>query len=137
MGKLVRTICGHMIDIVLDIRIGSNTFGKAFMYDMPVHKDFGEWIWVPPGFAHGNLFLDDTTIEYFCTGSYNKSCEAGISPLSNDIDWSLCSDKHRDMLIYNANAYNLITDKDINGFSLQKWSTSDKADNFLYKDLKC
>jgi hypothetical protein len=41
------------------------------------------------------------------------------------------------MLIYNANAYNLITDKDINGFSLQKWSTSDKADNFLYKDLKC
>src|SRR5919202_3137696 len=52
MRKLVRTLYGHMVDLVLDIRIGSPTFGKAIAYDMPSNQstDFNEWIWVPPGF---------------------------------------------------------------------------------------
>src|SRR5437870_5248818 len=53
MGKLVRTVVGHMIDIVLDIRLHSPTFGKALLFDMP-KRDEGVWIWAPPGFAHGN-----------------------------------------------------------------------------------
>ena len=60
MGKLVRTIRGHMIDVVLDIRKGSPTYGKIIAYDMPVRGDenYADWIWVPPGFAHGNTFPD-------------------------------------------------------------------------------
>src|SRR5439155_25851733 len=83
MGKLVRTLSGHMIDLVLDIRKGSPTFGKAVAYEMPANAQdaFGEWIWVPPGFAHGNAFLAETSIEYFCSGEYSPHCEAGISPM--------------------------------------------------------
>ena len=74
MGKLVRTIQGRMIDLVLDIRLKSPTLGKAIAYDMPARAeaDYGEWIWVPPGFAHGNVFTEPTTIEYFCTQEDEK-----------------------------------------------------------------
>ena len=65
---------------------------------MPSHPgdDFSQWIWVPPGFAHGNVFLLDTTIEYFCSGEYNPECEASISPLADDLDWSLCDPTLKD-----------------------------------------
>ena len=77
MGKLVRTVHGRMLDVVLDIRLGSPTLGKALVVDMPADADHGSgsWIWVPPGFAHGNLFTEDTTIEYFCGGEYSPGCE--------------------------------------------------------------
>ncbi len=90
MGKLVRTLSGRMIDIVLDIRPDSPTKGQAILHDMPagIHEDWDEWIWVPPGFAHGNLFLEDTRIEYLCTGEYSPGCEAGIAPFAQDIDWT-------------------------------------------------
>src|ERR1051325_4030920 len=80
MGKLVRTLAGRMIDIVLDIRKESPTLGKAILYDMPADRASGtqEWIWVPPGFAHGNVFPQDTVIEYLCSGEYSQGCEAGI-----------------------------------------------------------
>src|SRR5690606_8308158 len=66
MGKLVRTVYGRMVDIALDIRKGSPTFGKALLYDMPSQpdQDYAEWIWIPPGFAHGNYFTAETVIEY-------------------------------------------------------------------------
>ena len=57
MGKLVRTMRGRMVDLVLDIRLGSPTFGRVVAYDMPPilpPTEYSEWIWVPPGFAHGN-----------------------------------------------------------------------------------
>lgn len=44
---------------------------------------------VPPGLANGGAYLEDTLIEYFCTGLYNPEGEAAISPLAPDIDWSL------------------------------------------------
>jgi len=82
-----------MVDIVLDIRRNSPTFGKAVCYDMPASKsaDFGEWIWVPVGFAHGNYYPEKSYVEYFCTGQYSPGCEASIPPLANDIDWSMSS----------------------------------------------
>jgi dTDP-4-dehydrorhamnose 3,5-epimerase len=91
MGKLVRTTLGRMVDLVLDIRKGSSTLGKMIMFDMPFDPEaqFQEWIWVPPGFAHGNYFTQESAIEYFCTGEWNPSCEAGISPLAPDLDLSL------------------------------------------------
>jgi len=137
MGKLVRTLSGGMVDMVLDIRKGSPTFGKIICYDMPAmpDRDHSEWIWVPPGFAHGNFFTENTMIEYFCTGEYSPGCEAGISPLAPDIDWSLCDPKLKKMFGQIAPYTNLITDKDRNGFSVSDWESDERSENFIYGKL--
>ena len=100
MGKLERTIHGHMVDLVLDIRKGSPSFGKVFAYDIRSHPKghFDDWIWIPPGFALGIAFLEDTLIEYLCTGEYNPGCEAGLSPVAKDLDWTLCDPQLRDQV---------------------------------------
>ncbi|MCK5175605.1 MAG: dTDP-4-dehydrorhamnose 3,5-epimerase family protein [Planctomycetes bacterium] len=133
MGKLVRTLAGRMVDVVLDIRKGSDTFGKAICYDMPTDPtvDYHEWIWVPPGFAHGNFFTEDGKIEYFCSGEYSPGCEAGISPLAADIDWSLCDaglKKEFDDIVFSTE---LITEKDRDGFTMQGWLGDERSDNFV------
>ena len=132
MGKLVRTIQGRMIDLVLDIRKGSPTFGKIIGHDMPATAadDAAEWIWVPPGFAHGNFFTEDTTIEYFCSGQYSPGCEAGISPLAEDIDWSLCDPALRQLFQEFVAGDLKITDKDRDGFSLAAWVKDERSENF-------
>jgi dTDP-4-dehydrorhamnose 3,5-epimerase len=137
MGKLVRTIRGHMIDVVLDIRKGSPTFGKIIAYDMPVQgdEDFAEWIWVPPGFAHGNTFPADTVIEYLCSGEYSPGNEAGVSPIADDLDWSLCEPALADQFQSIARSTNLMTDKDRNSVSVAGWASDPRSENFLYDEL--
>jgi len=137
MGKLVRTICGRMVDLVLDIRLGSPTFGKIIAYDMPAdpQQDYAEWIWVPPGFAHGNFFTKDTIIEYFCTGEYSPGCEAGISPLAKDLDWSLCDPKLKKLFDAVVADGGILSDKDRNGLTLAEWKADDRAKNFVYGQL--
>ncbi len=134
MGKLVRTVQGHMVDLVLDIRKGSPTFGKAIAHDMPsdVGGEHNEWIWVPPGFAHGNVFPEDTTIEYFCSGQYSPGNEAGISPLAEDIDWSLCDQSLYETFHEIASGTHLMTDKDRNGLTVAAWERDDRSENFVY-----
>lgn len=134
MGKLVRTLRGRMIDLVLDIRRGSPTLGQIVAYDMPASGDetFNEWIWVPPGFAHGNAFPDDTLIEYFCSGEYSPTSEAGISPLAADIDWSLCDPALADAFRRIATGAPLITDKDRDGLSVAVWNGDERSANFVY-----
>lgn len=134
MGKLVRTIIGHMVDLILDIRKGSPTCGKIIGYDMPSdpQQDFQEWIWVPPGFAHGNFFLKDTTIEYLCSGEYSRGCEAGISPMAADIDWSLCDPGLRRIFEDIVRDQPIITDKDKNGLLVTAWSQDERSMNFVY-----
>lgn len=136
MGKLARTLSGHMIDIILDIRINSPTFGKVIAYDMPANNsnDYDEWIWIPPGFARGNFYKEDSLMEYYCTGEYNQNCEAGISPLASDIDWSLC-DKNLKNEFDKIFSTNLITEKDKDGFSLEDWVKDDRSKNFIYNEL--
>jgi len=135
MGKLVRTLWGHMVDIVLDIRKKSPTFGKAICYDMHATKgsDFGEWIWVPIGFAHGNYYPEEAQIEYFCTGQYSPGCEAGISPLACDIDWSLCDPELKQELDAMLAGAPLMTDKDINGLTLAAWLENPNSEKFSYR----
>jgi dTDP-4-dehydrorhamnose 3,5-epimerase len=137
MGKLVRTVRGRMIDMVLDIRKGSPTYGKIIAYDMPVtgEEDFSEWIWVPPGFAHGNTFTEDTVIEYLCSGEYSPGNEAGISPIAEDLDWSLCEPELASLFQQIAGSTELMTDKDRNGFSLASWTADPRSENFLYDEL--
>jgi dTDP-4-dehydrorhamnose 3,5-epimerase len=135
MGKLVRPVEGHLIDLVLDIRKGSPTFGKIIAYDMLSDRtdNFNEWIWVPPGFAHGTLLVEDTGIEYYCTGEYSPNCEAGISPLAEDIDWSICERYLHDVFRRIVPHTPLITDKDKNGFTVSAWARDERSNNFIYK----
>jgi len=137
MGKLVRTLSGRMIDIILDIRKNSPTFGKIIMYDMPSDytSTVHEWIWVPPGFAHGNMFTENSLIEYFCSGEYSPGYEAGISPFAPDIDWSVCNRELRQIFDNLSSSGCLITDKDKNGFSLNDWVKDERSNNFIYEKL--
>lgn len=138
MGKLVRTVQGRMVDLVLDIRKNSPTEGKIIAYEMssnPSH-DYSEWIWIPPGFAHGNYFTEETQIEYFCSGEYSPDCEAGISPFSQDIDWTLCNPtlkKEFDTLVPEA----LVSDKDRNASTLNQWLSDQRSENFVYGEGLC
>lgn len=136
MGKLVRVIYGRMIDMALDIRKGSPNFGKIIAYDMQsnVGAAESEWIWIPPGFAHCVLFLGESMIEYFCSGEYSPGCEASISPLAKDIDWSMAEPNLKklfDLAVVSA----VISDKDKNGFSLEKWLKDERSSNFIYGKL--
>lgn len=134
MGKLVRTIKGKMIDLALDIRINSPTFGKIIAYEMSSspEKDYSEWIWIPPGFAHGNLFLEETMIEYFCTGWWAPETEAGIYPFADDIDWSLCSAEIKRIFNEIKNKEYLISEKDKKGLTLKEWANDERSKNFIY-----
>lgn len=134
MGKLVRTLSGHLIDLALDIRKGSPTFGKIVAHDMPARpaQDFNEWIWVPPGFAHGTLLLEDTGIEYFCSGEYSPGCEAAISPVAADIDWSLCAPALHTKFKQVVAGAPLMTDKDRDGHSVAAWAKDERAKHFAY-----
>ena len=135
MGKLVRAITGSLTDFALDIRIGSSTYGKIIGHELSSTSGAkeGEWIWVPPGFAHGIFCKKRSTIEYLCTGDYSPGCEAGISPLSDDIDWSLCDKKLKKEFLTQKNL--IISDKDKEGLTLTEWSKDKRSKNFLYKKL--
>jgi dTDP-4-dehydrorhamnose 3,5-epimerase len=121
----------------LDIRKGSPTFSKIILYDMPASykANYQEWIWVPPGFAHGNFFTEDTVIEYFCSGVYSAGCEAGISPLAKDIDWTYCDKNLKDLFDAVVPSTKLISDKDKNGKSINEWNHEERSNNFIYKEL--
>ena len=137
MGKLVRPLSGRLVDMALDIRKGSPSFGQIILYDMPARReaDYAEWLWIPPGFAHGVFFPEDTLMEYFCTGQYSPGCEAGISPWSEDIDWSLCESGLKakyDEMDYSTM---LISDKDKNAYSVTQWQQHPNSENFIYGQL--
>ena len=89
-GKLVRVIAGSVLDIAVDIRKNSPTYGEHFKIILDTHKH--EMLWIPSGFAHGFISLEDDTIfSYKCTNYYNKEAEGCI--LYNDqnigIDWEV------------------------------------------------
>jgi len=129
----VRVIYGHMIDMALDIRKGSPNFGKIIAYDMPSSQDKAEneWIWIPPGFAHGCLFLEESMIEYFCSGEYSQGCEAGISPIASDINWSMCDPDLKKLFDSIASSM-LLSDKDKNGLTVSAWEADERSNNFIY-----
>lgn len=89
-GKLVRVVRGAVLDIAVDIRKGSPTFGKHAKVEL---TEENKWqFYVPPGFAHGFLVLEDKTIfSYKCTNYYNKKSEGVL--YWNDpalaIDWGI------------------------------------------------
>ena len=132
LGKLVRMVRGHMVDMVLDIGKASPTFGKIILYDMPDHaKDnFGEWIWVPPGFAHGMFFTQESVIEYFFTTDYNPAAEAGIHPFAEDLDWSLCDVELKKRFDAQDKTKIILSARDEKGLGLEAWTEDSRSNNF-------
>lgn len=131
MGKLIRTAYGHMIDLVVDIRPDSKTYGKGLLIDMPgsQESEIDQLLWIPPGFAHGNVFLDNTLIQYFCSGTYNPQGEMGIYPYSPDIDWSLSEKGLYEKFLYIKDDA-IMSPKDTKGIFLHEWSLSPHAKQF-------
>jgi dTDP-4-dehydrorhamnose 3,5-epimerase len=125
MGKLIRLIYGHGVDMALDVRPQSQTFAKMIMVDMVFEPSstIGQWIWLPPGLAHGNFYLADSAIEYFCDAPYNPVGEVGISPLDPTLDLSLCPSDlvrhYRDLLAQGP----ILSEKDSKGLTLASWRT--------------
>jgi dTDP-4-dehydrorhamnose 3,5-epimerase len=89
-GKLVRVIKGAVLDVAVDIRKNSPTYGQHF--DLELTEKNKTMLWIPAGFAHGFLTLEnDTIFSYKCTDYYNKNSEGCIlwNDTSIGIDWGI------------------------------------------------
>ena len=91
-GKLCQVIEGEVLDVAVDIRFNSPTFGKYFSLVLDSQKKLQ--LWIPPGFAHGfSVLSDEAVFSYKCTNYYSKTNERAI--LFNDpdlnIDWKTSS----------------------------------------------
>lgn len=85
-GKLVRVINGAVLDIAVDIRKDSPTYGEHVSIEL--NEENKTMFYIPSGFAHGFLTLRDGTIfSYKCTNIYNKESEGTV--LWNDIDLNI------------------------------------------------
>ena len=89
-GKLLHVVSGAIKDVVVDIRKGSPDFGKSIMINL--NSASHNMIYIPEGFAHGYLILEDNTIiQYKCTNYYDSSSEYGVKWDDEDIniDWDI------------------------------------------------
>ena len=84
-GKLVRVIYGSILDVAVDIRCGSPTFGQYVSVKLTDKNK--RILYVPPGFAHGYLVMsNDSIVVYKCTNEYNPRDEYGIRWDDSDIN---------------------------------------------------
>ncbi len=93
-AKLVRVLQGAILDVALDIRKGSPTFGKHYAIELSAKNK--KQLFIPKGFAHGfSVLSEKAVVMYKCDAFYNKESDAGI--LFNDpalgIDWKLPADR--------------------------------------------
>jgi dTDP-4-dehydrorhamnose 3,5-epimerase len=106
-GKLVRCTRGALIDVAVDARKGSPTYGEHVKVELSA--DNGIQLWIPAGFLHGFVTLtDETDINYKCTDYYSKENDGSV--LWNDedlgIDWGIgikravVSDKDRSAMTF-------------------------------------
>ena len=89
-GKLVRVIRGEVLDVAVDIRLGSPTFGQHV--SVVLNEENKKQLWIPRGFAHGFVVLSDTALfNYQCDNYYATDHDSGL--LWNDkdiaIDWGI------------------------------------------------
>ncbi len=92
--KLVRVISGSILDVAVDIREGSPTFGKSFSIELSGQNKLQ--LFIPKGFAHGfSVLSDEVVVNYKCDNFYHPEAERGI--LYNDpelkIDWKIDLEK--------------------------------------------
>ena len=92
--KLVRCVSGAVLDVAVDIRQGSPTYGQHVAVELTAdnHRQF----FIPKGFAHGFAVLSETAVfQYKCDEFYHPEADAGISILDESlgIDWRIPMDK--------------------------------------------
>lgn len=117
-GKLVRVIKGSVWDVAVDLRRNSDTFGK--WYGVLLSEENKKMFYVPEGFAHGFLTLEDKTeFQYKCTDYYAPEYDSGIMWDDKDIaiDWPFEE--------YRINIENLsLSEKDKKQKSFEEFKTS-------------
>jgi dTDP-4-dehydrorhamnose 3,5-epimerase len=89
-GKLVRVVSGAVLDVAVDLRVGSPHFGQHASIVLSAANKLQ--LWIPPGFAHGFLALDDNSVvSYKCSGYYNRDSERCLRWNDPDlgIDWGV------------------------------------------------
>jgi dTDP-4-dehydrorhamnose 3,5-epimerase len=89
-GKLVSVIKGKVLDVAVDIRKGSPTYGKHQVIELSAKNKLQ--FWIPPGFAHGFLsFEEDTVFSYKCSNYYSPSHERTLlwSDANLGIEWGI------------------------------------------------
>ena len=87
-GKLCKVLLGKVMDVAVDIRFGSPTFGKYFSVELSDENN--AQLWIPPGFAHGFSVLSGKAVfHYKCTNYYSKAYERSIrfNDPSLNIEW--------------------------------------------------
>ncbi|MEP4053490.1 MAG: dTDP-4-dehydrorhamnose 3,5-epimerase [Litorimonas sp.] len=89
-GKLVRCVKGAILDVAIDVRLGSPTFKNWIAVELTAEND--KQIWVPPGFLHGFLtLLPHSEVAYKCTDYFAKETEGSV--IWNDpdlaVDWGV------------------------------------------------
>ena len=93
-AKLIRVLHGKILDVVVDVRKGSPTFGKVFSLELS--EENKQQLYIPAGFAHGFSVLSEKAVVFYkCDQFYNKQSEGGIrydDPQLN-IDWKVPSNK--------------------------------------------
>jgi len=95
-AKLVRAVKGEVLDVIVDIRKDSPTFGQHFRIRLSSKNQ--KMVFIPKGLAHGFLTLEDDTIfVYKCDNYYNKKAERGI--IYNDTDLNVNWEYPQDQVI--------------------------------------
>ena len=85
-GKLVRCLQGRVMDVCVDIRVGSPNFGKFYSQVLTEKNKLS--VYIPPGFAHGfHVMSDEATFHYKCTDYYYPQDQYGIRWDSIDHSW--------------------------------------------------
>lgn len=112
-AKLVRVVKGSVLDVAVDLRYNSPTFGKHFSIELSEINNLQ--FFIPRGFAHGFVVLSDEAIfQYKCDNYYNKESEGGI--IYNDsnlkIDWKVAKENliisEKDLLLDSFNNQNFL-----------------------------
>ncbi len=114
--KFVRVLSGEILDVVVDIRKGSPTFGKHFSIELSAQNH--RQLYIPQGFAHGYSVLSETAeVFYKCDEFYSREMEAGIQFFDEalQIDWRI------------PTAHRIVSEKD-----LHQPSFADARNNFIF-----
>jgi len=93
-GKLVRCIQGAIMDVAVDIRKNSATFGQAVSAKLTAENN--DQLWVPEGFLHGfATLMDKTIVQYKCTNYYSSDCDGNViwDDADLNVDWGIDAEK--------------------------------------------
>tara|TARA_Y100000592_G_scaffold93004_1_gene155536 strand:+ start:1444 stop:1992 length:549 start_codon:yes stop_codon:yes gene_type:complete len=115
MGKLLRVVRGSGLDVIVDIRKDSSTYGQWQSFELSESNN--HILWVPAGFAQGFLSLQDAThLCYKTTALHNSDCEGAINPIKSglDIDWKVSLENI------------ILSEKDTEAFSFQDYNKKAK-----------